>query len=319
MAYARNRVLVFGAAGIVIAALLILAFIPAQKEVGLKPMVALQEIPDYGFQIVKMSKEQADVAHLYVTLDGFEFRRADGDWAEIEIPGGSISFDLLRVREISFDALVEGLDARSYSAIRFRVVQGLEFTNATLSSGEVIGVDVPSFKVEFTTPTFEKADGMESLLVELRTGSGQLSNYMLPKLHLALGTIRVKIARVGGFGIYLIESGELVISDLEIIYYNKTSHEIKLTDVGVEKIESLQVPMNGTGFVIKVEGREIYRGAFWSPISSLPYHGVVIETLVNKNFIRIEAGYPSSQFQNEDPRDNPKIFDYLEEVGKLTN
>jgi hypothetical protein len=122
-----------------------------------------------------------------------------------------------------------------------------------------------------------------------------------------------------GFGIYLQESGELVISDLEIVSYNKTSHEIKLTDAGVERIEGLQVPLNGAGFVIRVEGEEIYRGAFWSPISSLPYHGVVIETLVTNNSVKIEAGYPSSQFQGEDPRDNPKVLDYLEKVGKLTD
>lgn len=319
MAYDRNRVLVFGAAGIVIVALLILVFTPAEKKIELNTTVALQEIPDYGFQIVKISEKQSDVTHLYVTLDGFEVRQTDGNWSEIEIAGKRISFDLLKVREISFYALVEGLDAENYSAVRFQVVQGLKFTNATLSSGEIIGVDAPSFKVEFTTPTFEKVDDTESLLVELRTESGQLYNYMLPELHLALGTIRVEVVRVGGFGIYMIESGELVISDLDIIYYNKTSHEIQLTDAGIEKLEGLKVPLNGTGFMIKVEGREIYRGAFWSPISSLPYHGVVIETLVNKNIIKIEAGYPSSQFQGEDPRNNTKIFDYLEKVGKLTN
>jgi hypothetical protein len=201
MAYDRNRVVVFGAAGIVIAALLILVFIPAQKEIGLNPTVALQEIPDYGFQIVKMSKEQSDVTNLYVTLDGFEVRQAEGDWSEIEIPGKRISFDLLKEREISFDALVEGLNAENNSTIRFRVVRGLEFTNATLSSGEIIGVDVPSFKVEFTTSTFEKIDGTENLFIELRTGSGLLSNYMLPELHLALGVIKVEVALVGEFGI----------------------------------------------------------------------------------------------------------------------
>ncbi len=192
MAYERNRVLTFGAVGI-IAALLILAFIPARKEIGISPMVALQEIPGYGFQIVKMSEEQAGVAHLNVTLDGFEVRQADGDWAEIEVSGGSVSFDLLRARETSFNAQVEGLDAGSYSAIRFRVIRGLGFTNATLSSGDVIGVDVPSLKVEFTTQAFEIGEGTEGLLIDLRTGSGLLSNYMLPELHLALGTMKIEI------------------------------------------------------------------------------------------------------------------------------
>ena len=120
-----------------------------------------------------------------------------------------------------------------------------------------------------------------------------------------------------GFDIYLLESDELVISDLEIISYNKTSHKIILTDVGVEKIKDLQVPLNGTSFVIKVEGEEIYRGAFWSPISSLIYHGVVIETVVTNNSVKIEAGYPSSHFQGKDPRANPKMFDYLNRVGKM--
>jgi hypothetical protein len=192
MAYDRNRVLTFGAVGIV-AALLILAFIPAQKEIGISPMVALQEIPGYGFQIVKMSEEQADVTHLNVTLDGFEVRQADGDWAEIEISGRSVSFDLLRARETSFNAQFEGLEAGSYSAVRFRVVRGLEFTNATLSSGDVIGVDVPSFEVEFSTLAFEIGEGTESLLIDLRTGTGLLSNYMLPELHLALGTMKIEI------------------------------------------------------------------------------------------------------------------------------
>ena len=123
----------------------------------------------------------------------------------------------------------------------------------------------------------------------------------------------------GGFSVYLLGSDELVISDLDIISYNKTSHEMKLTEAGVAKIEGLQAPLNGTGFVVRIEGEEIYRGAFWSPISSLPYHGVVIETVVTDNTVKIEAGYPPSQFQDEDPRDNPKIFDYLARIGKLTD
>jgi hypothetical protein len=193
MAYDRNRVLMFGAAGVVIAALLIMVFIPTQRDIGINPMVALTEIPGYGFQIVKMSEQQADLTHLNVTLDSFEIRKADGDWAEIEISGGRVSFDINRVREASFTANVGDLEAGSYSAIRFRVIRELEFTNATLSSGDVIGVDVPSLKVEFTTSAFEVAGGTESLLLDLQTGSGVLSNYIIPQLHLALGTLKLEI------------------------------------------------------------------------------------------------------------------------------
>ena len=192
MAYDRKKVLTFGAAGIAIAALLILAFLPAQKEIGIDPMAVLQEIPGYGFQILKISEEQSSVVHLYVTLDGFEVRLAEGEWAEIEISGGRVSFDINRAREVSFAAEAGGLDVGSYDAIRFRVVRGLEFTNATLDDGDVIGVDVPDSKVEFTTSTFEIGEGTESLMIKLRTGSGLLSSYMLPQYHMSLGTLRLE-------------------------------------------------------------------------------------------------------------------------------
>jgi hypothetical protein len=194
MAYTSKRILLFGAFGIILASFLILVFIPIQKDTGMNPFVALQEIPGYGFQLVKMSEEQNDLVQLDVTLDGFEVRRADGNWAPIEIYGGEISFNMLGVRELSFAADAGDLDAGSYNAIRFNVVRELEFTNATLDQGEIIVVDVPSLKVEFTTTPFDVATETENLLLELRTGSGLLSNYMLPQLHLSLGTMKFEVA-----------------------------------------------------------------------------------------------------------------------------
>ena len=123
------------------------------------------------------------------------------------------------------------------------------------------------------------------------------------------------------FGIYLVDHNELVISDGDIIFYNGSSHEIRLTEEGAQKIEelSMRVPLNGTRFVMKIKGEDIYDGWFWSPISSLPCSGIVIETLVRNNTIRIETGYPSSYFQGEDPRSNPKILDYFQSTGKLVD
>ena len=125
----------------------------------------------------------------------------------------------------------------------------------------------------------------------------------------------------GGFGIYLLDDDELVISDGDIIAYNKSSHEIKLTEEGTRKIEelSLRVPLNGTRFVMKIKDEDVYDGWFWSPISSLPCSGIVIETLVRNNTIRIEAGYPSSHFQGEDPRSNLEVLSYFMSVGKLVD
>ena len=191
MAYSSRKIVLFGAAGVVIAALLILVFAPVREEVGFNTMVALQEIPGYGFQIVKLGEGQADVVHLNVTLDGFEARRQDGGWTELTV--GSVSFNMLRDREISFNAQAGSLDAGSYTAVRFRVVRGFEDSNATLSNDDVIGVDVPSQKVEIETSPFEVSVDTESLLIDLRIGSGLLSNYMLPDLHLSLGTLKVEI------------------------------------------------------------------------------------------------------------------------------
>ncbi len=191
MAYSSRKIALFGAAGVAIAALLILAFAPVREEVGISTMVALQEIPGYGFQIVKMGEGQADVVHLNVTLDGFEARRQDGGWTELNV--GSVSFNMLRDREMSFNAQAGSLDAGSYTAVRFRVVRGIEDSNATLSNDDVIGVDVPSLKVEMGTSPFEVSVDTESLHIDLRIGSGLLSNYMLPDLHLSLGTLKVEI------------------------------------------------------------------------------------------------------------------------------
>jgi len=52
----------------------------------------------------------------------------------------------------------------------------------------------------------------------------------------------------GSFGIYLLENNKLVISDEDIVWYNRTSHEIRLTKLGVKKIEGLHASLYGSPF-----------------------------------------------------------------------
>jgi hypothetical protein len=131
----------------------------------------------------------------------------------------------------------------------------------------------------------------------------------------------VSLMSNGRFGIFLLDTDEVVISGEDIVSYAKSVHEVKLTEEGATKIEqlSLKVPVDGTKFVIKINGQEIYRGWFWSPVSSISCSGVVIETLVRNNTIRIETGYPSFHFQGEDPRNNPDLLNYFQVVGKLVD
>ena len=192
MAYDRNRILIFGGAGIAIAALLIIFFIPVETEIHVEPTVALQDIPGYGFQTVKISEEQADVVHLNLTLGGFEIQGVDGEWTGVSVPG-TVSFNLLRDPETTITADANGLQPGSYTAVRFQVLGGLEYTNATLSNGYLVPVDVPYFKVEYATEEFEIGEGTEGISLVLRRGSGMLANYMLPDYHITTGTMKIEI------------------------------------------------------------------------------------------------------------------------------
>jgi hypothetical protein len=122
-----------------------------------------------------------------------------------------------------------------------------------------------------------------------------------------------------GFGIFFTENNELVISEKEIIFYNTSSHEIILTEEGSRRIKnlSLNLPMDGKSFVLRINDKEIYRGWFWSPISSIPCSEIVIQTNVRDNTIQIITGYPQSNFQGEDPRNNPTLLNYFMSIGKL--
>ncbi len=195
MAYDRNRILIFGGAGILIAALLIIFFIPVKTEIHVATSLSLQEIPGYGFQTIKISEEQADVIHLNLTLGGFEVQGADGEWTGISVPR-TVYFNLLRDPETTITAEASGLEPGSYSAVRFQILGGLEYANATLTNSEVVPVDVPYFKVEYSTAEFKIGEDTEGLSLVLRRGSGQLGNYMLPDYHISTGTMKVEVEAI---------------------------------------------------------------------------------------------------------------------------
>jgi len=91
-----------------------------------------------------------DVRELKLAIDGLQVKPRNGDWTEVEIPGGRVSFDLLRRQGTFMDATASQLEPGSM--IKMHVMQGFEYANATLNDGSVVGVVLPSEEIEVMMP-----------------------------------------------------------------------------------------------------------------------------------------------------------------------
>jgi hypothetical protein len=116
---------------------------------------------------------------------------------------------------------------------------------------------------------------------------------------------------------------EPIISSDDIISYDATNHVMELTQAAytrVQQIFPMPVKVDGIPFVVCVGKERIYIGAFWTPVSSLSYDGVVImqpfET--KPTTVQIALGYPISDvFTSNDPRADSRIMKALERDRKL--
>ena len=112
-----------------------------------------------------------------------------------------------------------------------------------------------------------------------------------------------------------------IITISDIITYDAQEHKLRLTASAFERVSQLGVPVRGKSFIVCIDKRLIYWGAFWTPLSSVSFDGVTIWkplSLEEPHVIRLELGYPSSAFYiGEDPRSNPVVIESLEQAGKL--
>jgi hypothetical protein len=146
------------------------------------------------------------------------------------------------------------------------------------------------------------------------------------------------VEKVGGFAIYLadqsVETAHLMELDVDsipledtpvitindIISYKKNTHGIELTPSAYDRLMQMGVPVDGSPFVVCLDGKPVYAGAFWVVWSSLSFDGVVIllPALTDTATVQIELGYPGPDFfRGKDPRNNKKMFHSLEQAGKL--
>jgi len=128
-------------------------------------------------------------------------------------------------------------------------------------------------------------------------------------------------------------AGDSLVALKDIVSYNGDTHRIELTPEAFARLDdavgAAKVPTWGKVFVVCVDRKPVYWGAFWPMYSSASFDGITIQTplginlvspgeTIVPNSIQIGVGYPSSGFyQGEDPRSDPAIVKSLRDAGKL--
>ncbi len=106
----------------------------------------------------------------------------------------------------------------------------------------------------------------------------------------------------------------------DIISYNPVTYQLTLTPDALNRLIALQVGVYGKSFVVCVDRRPVYWGAFWTMDSSVPFNGITIEQPLNSqtDTVTIQMGYPSSSFfTGVDWVDDAAIQESFQQVGKL--
>ncbi len=115
---------------------------------------------------------------------------------------------------------------------------------------------------------------------------------------------------------------EPIISLEDIITYDASTHEVRLTDNAYQRISELEVPVRGKSFLVCLDKSPVYWGAFWVMYSSMSFEGITImkPLIEGPSVMKIELGYPASSFfEGKDPRNNLEIMKSLKKSGKLIN
>jgi len=134
-----------------------------------------------------------------------------------------------------------------------------------------------------------------------------------------------------GFGIYLADSGELMLSERDIKAFHSADNILELNENGIEKwnsyltyqtVPKLADSLFSRDFVMKIEGKEICRGKFWSGLSSASYSGIVILDAIfqldsSHNTLRIESGYPGSYMGTLDATISSELIRFFESNNLL--
>lgn len=131
-----------------------------------------------------------------------------------------------------------------------------------------------------------------------------------------------------GFRIVASQDNVVLISDVDVLSYNWTSQEMSITDAASQRLLGLGDSLYSfsAGFIIKINGEEIYRGvfraAYMSAIPAPPKISILFPSLTYPSGVENPKAmmlfYPSGKLPTDQSEANTKLSNYFEKVNKLT-
>ena len=131
-----------------------------------------------------------------------------------------------------------------------------------------------------------------------------------------------------GFSLISLENNSLLISDADVVSYNWTSQEITIIDAASERLLRMGDDLYSftKGFVIRIDGGEVYRGVFRTAVMSAvpesPKIAVLFPSVLfpseTENHNAIRLFYPWFEPPSDQPGANAKLSQYFDRVNKLT-
>lgn len=145
--------------------------------------------------------------------------------------------------------------------------------------------------------------------------NSEFALYLLPSSIRSADLAKLDIKKIKPVGKPLISTGD-------ISSYVKDRHEMVLYYEAGLRLKKLLVPVGGRPFVVFAGRDPIFAGAFWTSISSISFHGVVINVTDLKGdypVLKLDLDYPSTAKNSTafDPRSDPRIVRILVNNSKL--
>jgi len=170
----------FAAVGILSAVLIIGGIVAAGFKIPTLRLPGMGHLYNEGTLAIFVTDAPVrDLKQLNITIDSFEVHRNETDeWISIPIEGDRVSFDLLALKNgnITEEAAIGTVPEGNYTMIRMHIVEGLEFTNATLDDNSVIQLNVPSEKIKVPVHFEIKAGQTTSIILDITTDSVQIAS-----------------------------------------------------------------------------------------------------------------------------------------------